>query len=211
MDFVWDWRGFVASTEDGLIMSTLRKIPLSAFRIVIVVLAVGLGIWQYDLVANHGERVSRSKMSVELQFTMNTGQVVELPGDTAKYSVVLFWSLSSERSMAMIREIMEASADSAFDTVFDFYAVNLTDSVDDMRRQVDFDNPDLPFCYRAEGQFLQKYQIRSLPLTVFFTGTGSVFNAIEGYEEGALAEQLKSLITARKFFGPSGEFKFQIE
>jgi thioredoxin-related protein len=192
-------------------MSVLRKISPLTFRVVIVVLAVGLAIWQYDLVANHGERVSRSKMAAELQFTMNDGRVVQLPGDTAKYSVVVFWSLGSERSMGMVREIMEADADTAFDALFDFYAVNLTDSVEAMRQQVDFDNHDLPFGYRAEGLFLSKYQIRSLPLTVVFTGTGAVFNAIEGYEEGALAGQLKSVITARKFLGPSGEFKFHVE
>ncbi|MGB5106098.1 MAG: thioredoxin fold domain-containing protein [Candidatus Zixiibacteriota bacterium] len=191
-------------------MSVWRHIPLSSFKILIVVLAVGLAIWQYDLVSGRGDKVGRTNAPVELQFTMNDGRTVSLTDDTTKHTIVLFWTEGSERSVAMVREMMEVYESRVYDTVFNFYAVNMNDSPESMRLAVDFDNTSLPFAYDPEGQFLDKYQIRTFPLTVFFSSTGTVFGTIAGYEEGELAGKLESLANSRRYIGPSGEFKFKV-
>ena len=192
-------------------MSALRKIPLTFFKILIIVLAIGLAFWQYRLVADREGKIKRTSAPVELQFKMNDGRMVSVTDDTTKYSIVLFWTEDSDRSIAMVRELLQAFESHEYDTIFNFYAVNLNDTPESIRLKVDFDNTSLPFAYDPEGMFLQNYQIRTLPLTVMFTTTGSVFSSLEGYEEGELARQLKNLAQARQYIGPSGEFKFEVK
>ena len=191
-------------------MSALRKIPQTFFKILIIILAIGLGFWQYRLVAGGAAKPRHTIAPVELQFKMNDGRTVSVPNDTTKYSVVVFWTQNSDRSIAMVRELLQAFESHEYDTIFNFYAVNLNDTPESMRLAVEFDNTSLPFAYDAEGMFLARFQIRTLPLTVFFTTTGAVFSTLEGYEEGELKRKLENLVEARKYIGPSGEFKFEV-
>ncbi len=159
-------------------MSVLRKIPLSFFKILSIVLAAGLAVWQYDLVANRIQPTSKTETAVELQFRMNDGRTVVVPEDTSKSSVVMFWSISSERSISMIQEVVRASQSPELDSVFDFYVVNIQDSPEEIRQVVDFDNTNLPFGFDPDGQYLAKSPVRTLPLTVVFSSSGSVVAGI---------------------------------
>lgn len=192
-------------------MSVLRRIPVSFFKVLCLVLAVGLGFWQYDLIANRIKPTTKTLTPVELQFRMNDGRTVVIPEDTSKFSVVVFWSTSSERSITMIKEVVEASQSQEFDSVFNFYVVNAEDSPEEMRQMIDFDNRQLPFGFEPSGQFLSESPVRTLPLTVVFSSTGSVFAGYEGYSPGELTSRLQMVASARRLLGSSGEFKFRIE
>ncbi len=192
-------------------MSVLRRIPISFLKVLCIALAVGLAFWQYDLVANRVKPTTKTMAPVELQFRMNDGRTVVVPEDTSKFSVVMFWSTSSERSISMIQEVVEARQSPELDSVFDFYVVNIEDSPEEMRQEIDFDNPQLPFGFEPSGQFLSKSPVRTLPLTVVFSSTGSVFAGYEGYSPGELTAKLQMVASARKLLGSSGEFKFRVE
>lgn len=194
-------------------MSILRKIPMKIFYVVIAALAIGLAFWQYDLAM--GDRKGAVEVSsssdFEMEFKLSDGSTVRIPDDTTRLSVVVFWGVSSVRSISLADELMQIAQAHTYDSVFDFYAVNLADSPEIMRRAVDFDNSELPFGYDPSGSFLNSDPIRSLPLTVVFSGTGKLIAKIEGYEEGALVNQLEQYLTARRLLGPSGEFKFRVD
>lgn len=192
-------------------MSVLRRIPIPLFAILALVLGIGLAIWQYDLVINRNKPTSKTRSAVDLQFRMNDGRTVIVPEDTTQYSVVTFWGTSSERSIAMISEIVEASQNADLDSIYDFYIVNVEDSPEAIRQSVDFDNPDLPFGYDPTGEYINNSPIQTLPVTIVFSPTGTVFAGLEGYSPGALEMKLYSTAAAMKYVGSSGEFKFRIE
>lgn len=192
-------------------MSVLRRIPLSFFKILSIVLAAGLAVWQYDLVANRIQPTSKTETAVELQFRMNDGRTVVVPEDTSKSSVVMFWSISSERSISMIQEVVRASQSPELDSVFDFYVVNIQDSPEEIRQVVDFDDTTLPFGFAPDGQYLAKSPVRTLPLTVVFSSSGSVVAGYEGYSPGELTAKLQMAASAQKLIGSSGGFKFRVE
>jgi len=192
-------------------MSVLRKIPIPFFAVVSLVLGIGLAIWQYDLVINRSKPTSKTRSAVDLQFRMNDGRTVVVPEDTSQYSVVMFWGASSERSMAMISEVVEASQNTELDSLFDFYIVNIENSPDEIRQSVAFDNSELPFGYNPTGDYFDDSPIQTLPVTIIFSPTGAVFAGLEGYSPGALQEKLYSTAAAMKYVGSSGEFKFRIE
>lgn len=111
----------------------------------------------------------------------------------------------------MIQEVVEARQSPELDSVFDFYVVNIEDSPDKMRDFVDFDNPRLPFGFEPSGQYLSKSPVRTLPLTIVFSSTGSVFAGFEGFAPGELTAKLRMVASAKSMLGSSGEFKFRIE
>lgn len=192
-------------------MSVLRKIPISFFAVLSLILGIGLAIWQYDLVINRDKPTSKTRSAVDLQFRMNDGRTVTVPEDTSQYSVVVFWGSSSERSIAMISEVVAASENAELDSIYDFYLVNVEDSPEEIRQTVAFDNTDLPFGYNPTGGYLENSPVRSLPVTIIFSPSGAVFAGLEGYSPDELTDKLHKTSTAMRYMDSSGEFKFRIE
>lgn len=174
-------------------------------------MAIGLAIWQYDLVVNRVRPTTRAAAPAELQFKMNNGRLVSVSDDTSKFCVVVFWNSASDRSLALIPEVLEARRLPELDSVFNFYIVSLSDSPEVIRQLIDFDDLSLPFAYEPEGQFLENSPIRTLPLTVIFDSDGKVFSGIEGYGQGEFANKLRDVAVAKRLMGPSDEFRFRVE
>lgn len=171
-------------------------------------MAALLIIWQVSIVSSK-EDAGGSAVTSELSITTNTGATITLPDTTDKYTVVIFWKASSERSLQLVSEALSVCHKPEFDTLATLYLVNLFDSLSAARSAVDFDNPDLPFAHSPKGGFLDRNPIRSLPCTVIFAATGSVIEVIEGYQEGKLAEIVTRLEMLNRMTGKQGEFQFQ--
>jgi hypothetical protein len=178
------------------------------YQILLIIAAILLVIWQVSLISSE-EEGGRGASTSELGFTTNTGAEVTLPETTDKFSVVIFWKATSERSLKMVSEALSAFEKPEFDTLATLYLVNLFDSLSVARSAVDFDNPDLPFAHSPEGGFLDRNPIRSLPCTAVFAANGSVIEVIEGYQEGRLAEIITKLEMLNRMTGKQGEFQFQ--
>lgn len=177
-------------------------------RAVFIVSLAALGIWQYRIVAGKETMVGAPRYKAELRFTMNSGRVVSLPDTSERYNLVMLWSLRSERSLELLAEVSELAQEGGLDTLVNFYLVNLSDSLDAIRATVDFDNILLPFAHSPSGEFMDRYQVRSLPLTILYDSKGNVLELIEGYTPGAVGGKLKQLLRVREMLGPGGTFQF---
>jgi hypothetical protein len=178
------------------------------YQITLIVAAVLLVIWQVSII-NVRESGSSGAAKSELSFTTNTGAEITLPDTTNKYTVVIFWKAASERSLQMINEALPICKKPEFDTLATLYLVNLFDSLPVARNAVDFDNPDLPFAHSPKGGFLDRNPIRSLPCTAILKPDGSVFDIVEGYQEGQMKEIVGRLEMLNRVTGKQGEFQFQ--
>ena len=188
-------------------MSALLR-QVRYYQITLIIAAVLLVIWQASIITSK-ESGGSSAAASELSFTTNTGTATTLPDTTDKFTVVIFWKAASERSLKLVSEALSVYKKPEFDTLATLYLVNLFDSLPIARSAVDFDNPDLPFAHSPKGGFLDRNPIRSLPCTAVFTANGSVVEAIDGYQEGRMAETVNRLEMLNRMTGKQGEFHFQ--
>ena len=183
---------------------------ISYYKVALILTAVALAIWQFQIVTGKESQVRRSG-SPQLTFTMNSGAKVTLPDTTNRYSIVVFWKVSSDRSLKQVAEALDARKLTDIDTLATFYLVNLQDSLPQIKNTVDFDNPQLPFAYAPTGGFMDQYQIRALPLTIIFSADGTIVDSYEGYREGNFQEAIKRIVQLNQMVGKGGSFKFPIQ
>ncbi len=188
-------------------MSALLR-QVRYYQITLIIAAVLLVIWQASVI-NSKESGGSSAAASELSFTTNTGALITLPATTNKYTVVIFWKVSSERSLQLVSEALLVYKKPEFDTLATLYLVDFFDSLPIARSAVDFDNPDLPFAHSPKGGFLDRNPIRSLPCTAVFAANGSVVEVIDGYQEGRMAETVNRLEMLNRMTGKQGKFQFQ--
>ncbi len=179
------------------------------YQLILIITAILLAIWQTTLVSS--KEGTGGAASSELSFTTNTGEAVTLPGTTDKFTIVIFWKASSERSLLLVDEGLSMYGKPEFDSVATLYLVNASDPLTVARAAVDFDNPDLPFAHSPLGGFLDRYPLRSLPLTAVFMPDGSVMGVTEGYREGSLAGLLRRLEMVRRMTGGQGGFRLPFD
>ncbi len=189
-------------------MSVWRRIPTRAYLITMLVAIVGVLTWNYFIVTATTSSLKRGRSLEQLEFELNTGETITLPDTTAQYTVMIFWAAASERSLRLLDEAKAELQSAVYDSLIRFFWVNLPDSIEQIRAAVDFDDPSLPYGYRPRGQFIEQFQIRSLPLTVVFTADGSVVSTQEGYQTGDLTSLLKNISLISQSTGFQGEFRF---
>ena len=178
------------------------------YKVILILSALGLIYWQFELSASENRSLQKGQVSSEMSFVMNTGTKVSVPSDLNKYSVVIFWRVASQASLKQLDEIIKAPRSNEIDTTFNFYFVNVSDSLDVIRSAVDFENTSIPFARNPSGAFLQRYDLRVFPYIIVLSADGTVMEYVEGYHEGQLNEVLQGILARIKAFGPSGTFKF---
>lgn len=189
-------------------MSLWRRIPTRAYLITMLLAIVGVLTWNYFIVTATTSSIQRGRSYEQLEFELNSGETVTLPDTSAHYVVLIFWATGSERSLRLLEEAKMEIQKAEYDSLIRFFWVNLPDSIEQIRAKVDFDDLTLPFGHRPRGQFMEQFQIRSLPLTVVFSGDGSVLSTQEGYQTGDLTSLLKNLVLMSRSTGFQGEFRF---
>lgn len=189
-------------------MSFWRHIPLRSYQLTLGVSLAAVLVWNYFIITGSEGELARGRSIHQLEFEANTGENIVLPDSTEKYTVLVFWAAGSERSLDLIEEAKRLYAEGEFDSLARFFWVNLSDSLDQIRASVAFDDQTLPFGYHPRGTFLDNYQIRSLPLTVIFSPEGTVMSTHEGYQTGDLENMMGNLSRVVKATGFQGEFRF---
>lgn len=190
-------------------MTFWRKIPTRAYLYTMIASAVGLLAWNYFIIGEAKSRVPRQSVSRGLEFEMNDGRVATLPDSSGKYSCLVFWAAGSERSMKLLADAAGLQSSGKYDSLIQFYWVNVADSLETIRSAVAYDDFRQPFARHPRGEFMNRFQITSLPLTVILLPDGKILNTVEGYQPGDLVGMLDDLVELSKRIGPTGEVRFQ--
>jgi len=190
-------------------MSIWRKIPTRVYLYIMIASAVGLLAWNYFIIGEAKSKVSRQSVSRGLEFEMNDGRVASLPDTSGKYSCLIFWAAGSERSMKLLADAAGLQSSGKYDSLIQFYWINVADSLETIRAAVAYDDLRQPFARHPRGEFMDRFQITSLPLTVILLPDGKILNAVEGYQAGDLVGTLDNLVELSRRIGPTGEVRFQ--
>jgi len=181
----------------------------TVLRIILIGSLIGLAIWQYTIVFGSQKQVKRGTSADDLSFETYDGMTVDLPDESAeKFTVLIFWTSSSERSMQELQEAFKLAQDPEIDSMFQFYFLNPSETKDEIDAAVDADKYAPYLALNPSGKFLEEHKIRALPLTAVYSNNGSMMDLIEGYQEGDLKSRSKGWIQAYKMTGPEGELRF---
>lgn len=180
-------------------MTIWRRIPIKAYPLVALIAAIGLGFWNFALVTADTVPLKSNPTFTDIQFTLNSGDSVSLPGTSQYYQFLVFWSVESERSKLALGEAAQLIVGGEYDSVAQFYLVNVSDSLPAIRDAVNFDNLALPFGYAPTGEFIERYQIRSLPVVVVLNPEGLILTVDQGYSEGLFKSRLDQVTKLRAF------------
>lgn len=190
-------------------MAIWRKIPKRAYLYTMIASAAGVLAWNYFIIGEAKSKVSRQSVPRALEFEMNDGRVASLPDTSGKYSCLIFWAAGSERSMKLLADAAGLQSSGKYDSLIQFFWVNITDSLETIRASVAYDDLRQPFARHPRGEFMDRFQITSLPLTVILLPDGTILNAVEGYQPGDLIGTLENLVELSRRVGPTGEVRFQ--
>ena len=126
------------------------------YQLALVLTLIPILYWQYQIVRGKEEKIDQGVGLKELSFKMNSGLKVSLPDESDHFAVIVFWRLDSENSRQEIAEAIHVRDSAAVDTLIDFYFVNLGDSLDLIKRSIDFEDPTIPYAYDPSGSFLDR-------------------------------------------------------
>ncbi len=168
--------------------------------------AIAIIVWQISELDNKREAPPREAPG--LSFHTNAGGEVTLPDALQCHTVVVFWRADSERSLKLVAEAIEVIAEPPGDFEVDFYLVSLDDDLATIRSVVDYDNPDIPFGYRAQGTLLDEFDLNAVPVTIHFSRSGKIIGKHEGYQPNRLIRDLRRYALIRNLGSRSRGFHF---
>ncbi len=177
--------------------------------ILLVGSAIGLGIWQYQIIRGNGASVAETSSTDELSFKLTDGTTVALPDENSqKYVVVIFWTSQSQRCLSLLADAAKLATSPETDSILQFYFVNPNETSDVVQEIADSLGLGEMAGYDPVGKFMSQASLRALPSTVLFSNTGKVLDNIEGYEKGQLEQRIHRWIRIYNVAGSGGHFKF---
>ncbi len=177
--------------------------------VVMIVSLLGLAVWQYQIITRSDTSIKRGTAVEDLSFELLDGSTVTIPEkDSKKFSVLIFWSSQSERSLELLNEAVELAAKPEADSALQFYFITLEADRDQVADAVDTQRLAPYLGFNPSGSYMEDLDIRVVPLTVVYSTEGEMIDLIEGYDKGHLEKRAETWMRAFAASGGRGGLKF---